>query len=134
MTKCKNISPPKRKVCVGSLRSMVGLYIRNIKSPAFNSQDNQQEYTLVETLPAAVQTINGIDIFDDVEKSGSDGIPAVATILFFVRYRTDVTAENFLQYDGVNYQILRVEPLDLRREYLKIFAASRGDLTLEAAK
>lgn len=85
-------------------------------------------------LPAAPQTINGIDIFDSVEASGNDGIPSVATILFFVRYRTDVTAENFLQHDGVNYQILRVEPLDLRKEYLKIFAAARGDLTLEAAK
>lgn len=113
---------------------MVGLYTRDLTSPAFNSQDNRQTYTLVDTLPAAAQTINGIDIFDSVEKSGSDGIPSVATILFFVRYRADVTAENFLQYDGINYQILRVEPLDLRREYLKIFAASRGDLTLEAAK
>lgn len=131
---CKNISPPKRKLCAGALRTNVGLYSRDLTHPAFGSQDNRQTYTLIDTLPAAPQTINGIDIFDSIEKSGSDGIPSVATILFFVRYRTDVTAENFLQHDGVNYQILRVEPLDLRKEYLKIFAAARGDLNLEAAR
>lgn len=133
MGSCKNISPTKRKVCVGALRSQVGLYSRDLTSPAYDSQDNRQTYTLVETLPAATQTVNGIDIFDGVDKSGSDGIPTTATVLFFVRYRTDITAENFLQHDGVNFQILRVESLDLRREYLKIYAAPRGDLTLEAA-
>lgn len=134
MARCKNISPAKRKLCAGSLRSQVGLYTRALTSPAFDSQDNQQKYALVATLPAAVQTTNGIDIFDGVDKSGADGVPTTATVLFFVRYRADVTAENFLQYDGVNYQILRVENIDLRREWLKIFAAPRGDLTLEAAK
>ena len=133
MTRCKNISPPKRKLCVGALRSKVGLYSRSLAPPAYGDQANRQDYALVDTLPAAFQTINGIDIFDGVEKSGSDGIPATATILFFVRYRADVTAENFLQYDGENYQILRVENIDLRREWLKIFAASRGDVTLPAA-
>ena len=128
------MSPSKRKLCAGSLRARVGLYTRTLTSPAFDSQDNRQEYTLVATLPAAVQTTNGIDIFDGVERSGVDGVPTTATVLFFVRYRTDVTAENFLQYDGVNYQILRVEGVDLRREWLKIFAAPRGDLTLEAAR
>ena len=124
----------KRKLCTGSLRSQVELYLRTLTPPAFSSQDNRQVYTLIDTIPAAVQTINGIDIFDGVEKSGTDGIPATATVLFFVRFRMDITAENFLQHDGVNYQILRVEPIDLRGEFLKIFAASRGDLTLEAAR
>ncbi len=115
------------------MRAQVKLYSRALTSPAFDSEENRQTYTLVETLPAAVQTVNGIDIFDDVEKSGPDGVPVTATILFFIRFRTDVTAENFLQHDGVNYQILRVESIDLRKEFMKIFAAARGDLNLQAA-
>lgn len=134
MVKCVNISPKKRKICIGAMRCKVGLYARDITSPAFSSQENRQTYTLIDTISAAIETKNGIDIFDGVEKSGVDGIPTTATVIFYVRFRTDITAENFLQLDGQNYTILRVEQIDLRREFLKIFTSTRGDLTLEAAK
>ena len=133
MARCKNISPPKRKLCIGALRHKVGIYVRDLTAPAFNSQDNRQTYVKFVDVYAAFQTITGIDIFDDIEKSGSDGIPASATILFWIRHRTDVTAENFIQFRGVNYDILRVERIDLGQEWLKIFAAPRGDATFEAA-
>lgn len=82
---------------------------------------------------AAVKTVSGIDIFDDIEAGSQDGVPSTATIFFFIRHRTDVTAENFIQYRGINYDILRVEPLDLNQRFLKIFAAPRGEAAFEAA-
>lgn len=132
MARCKIISPPKRKLCIGDLRDQVGLFVRSLEQPNFGKQFNQQVYTLIDTVAAAPQTTNGIDIFDGVNKAGSDGKPTTATIFFFIRFRSDITAENFLRYDGVNYGILRAENIDLRRQWMKLFCATRGDLTLEA--
>ena len=133
MAQCQDISPKTRKLCIGALKNKVGLYTRDLASPAFNSQDNQQEYALVADVYAAVKTVSGIDIFDDINAGNADGVPSTATIFFFIRHRTDVTAENFIQYRGINYDILRVEPLDLNQRFLKIFAAPRGEAAFEAA-
>ena len=133
MAQCQDISPKSRKLCIGALKNKVGLYTRDLASPAFNSQDNQQEYALVANVYAAVKTVSGIDIFDDIEAGSQDGVPSTATIFFFIRHRTDVTAENFIQYRGINYDILRVEPIDLNQRFLKIFAAPRGDAAFEAS-
>lgn len=133
MAQCQDISPKTRKLCIGALKNKVGLYTRDLASPAFGSQDNQQEYALVANIYAAVKTVNGIDIFDDINAGNADGVPGTATIFFFVRHRTDVTAENFIQYRGINYDILRVEQIDLEQRFLKIFAAPRGEAAFEAA-
>lgn len=134
MARCKNISPTKRKLCVGSLRHKIHVFDRDLAPPAFNSQSNRQVYTPRASVFAAFQTTNGIDVFDGIEVSGQDGIPQTATIFFFIRHRTDITAQNYIQFRNINYDILRVEPIDLGQEWLKIFAAPRGDVAKESAR
>ena len=133
MAQCQDISPKTRKLCIGALKNRVSIYTRDLASPAFGSQDNQQEYVLLANVYAATKTVSGIDIFDDIEAGSQDGVPSTATIFFFIRHRTDVTAENFIQFRGINYDILRVEPLDLNQRFLKIFAAPRGEVAFEAS-
>ena len=127
MSRCVNITPKRKRICIGALRETIEVHSRSIKSPAFNTQENRQVYAPKITLKAAVETVTGIDIFDSVEVSGADGVPQTATVLFYTRYRDDITAEDRIKHDGLVYKIIKVENIDLNNRFLKIFTATTGD-------
>lgn len=135
MAGCKQrINLSKRVICAGDMRDKIELFKRDIASPLAESEENEQVYTSIAVVPAAIRTTNGIDIFDGIEKSGADGIPRVATVIFYIRSRPDLTAENFVLYKGTNFEVLGVDDFDLRREFMGLFSAPRGDFNLKAAK
>lgn len=133
MAVCQNITPKEKKICLSALRKKVGLFRRSIVAPA-SSQSHTHDYAQFATPFASIETKGkGVDIFDGVEISGADGIPAVASHIIMIKHRSDVTAEDYVRFGGDNYTILKVENIDERNQYLRLFCALRGDENKAAA-
>ena len=63
------------------------------------------------------------------ERSGgeplrSDRLETITTVTFMTHYRDDITAEDRLVYDGLNYNITRVDNLKRKNQFLMIYADS----------
>lgn len=133
MARCQDITPTRKKLCVSAFRKKVGLFRRSILAPA-SSQSHSHDYEQFATPFAAIETKGkGVDIFDGIETSGADGIPVVASHIITLKYRSEVTAEDYVRFGGDNYTILKVENIDERNKYLRLFCALRGDQTKAAA-
>ncbi|MEE9160022.1 MAG: head-tail adaptor protein [Gammaproteobacteria bacterium] len=127
MAKCKNITPTKKKLCLSAFRKKINLFRREILAPA-SAQSHRHDYEQFASPFAAIETKGkGVDIFDGVETSGENGIPVVASHVVTIKYRSDVTAENYVRFGANNYDILKAENIDERSEYLRLFCALKGD-------
>jgi len=138
MAKCQNITPTRKKICLSALRKKIGLFRRDILPPTAgnlaSAQSHSHEYEEFATPFAAIETKGrGVDIFDGIETSGVDGIPVVASHIIMIKYRRDVTAETYVRFGENNYDILKVENIDERNQYLRLFCALRGDQDKAAA-
>lgn len=119
MPQCKRIQSQNRKVCIGDLRNKITLQVRTIAPPS--NVDFTEVFTSPVDVFAMVKTLIGTVVFDGVETDQA------ATHDFFIRYRADVTAETWILWDDVRYDILRVEDLDGRRTFLRLRSAESGD-------
>ena len=120
---------------VGDMRERIVINERAIGAPATGSAAFRQTLTEIAPVWASVETLKGVEVFDDVSReSSSQGITAGATHLFTIRYRNDVTFSNIITFDGNNYKILPVDNPDLRKRWLFLFCQLLGDDGLEANK
>lgn len=133
MAVCQNITPKKKKICLSARRKKVSLFRRNILAPA-SSQSHSHKYEEFAKPFASIETKGkGVDIFDGIETSGADGIPVVASHIVIIRYRSDLTTEDYLRFGENNYDILKVENIDERNRDLRLFCALKGDENKAAA-
>lgn len=133
MAVCQNITPKKKKLCLSAFRRKIGLFRRNILAPA-SSQSHSHDYEQFASPFASIETKGkGVDIFGGIETSGADGIPVVASHVVIIKYRSDLTAEDYVQFGGNNYDILKAENIDERNQYLRLFCALKGDENKAAA-
>lgn len=120
---------------VGDMRERIVINERSIGAPGTGSAAFRQTLTEIATVWSSVETLKGVEVFDDVSKeSTSGGITAGATHLFTIRYRDDVTFSNIITFDSNNYKILPVDNPDLRKRWLFLFCALLGADGLEANK
>ena len=122
MAKCKRIDKPHRKICAGSLRKLIKVQTRDITSPA-DCVDFDETFADLESVFAMVETRTGETIFDDTNTE------QVVTHRIYIRFLPTVTAETWLEIDGDKYDILNVENLDHRNEYLLLRCNKRGTNT-----
>ena len=123
--KCQNVQIKRRRICLGDLNRQVTLKTRAIDTPDTPTDyDYDQEFTTLATVWAAIQTMSGKDLFDGVNMIGT------ATHIFYIKYRSDVTAETMIEYQSKNYRILRTEDLDQNNEFMALYCALRGDKTI----
>ena len=126
--KCQTIRSRKRRVCAGDLDTQIEIFDRNIRAPdSFSGWQHNQDYTPKATPWALVKSLNGIATFDGINLSG------VQSLEIFIRYRDDVTAEDFVRIDGQNIEITSVEDLDRRKEFLRLVCLDRGAVEKEAS-
>lgn len=130
MAVCTKIRKKKRQYCIGDLRDTIDLQSRDITAPTeFSSVDYDEDFSTVEAnLPAAINTVNGKTFFDGV----STETPITHTV--GIRFIENVTAENWVLFDGRRFDILRVENLDERSLWLELTCVDRGLATKEASK
>lgn len=121
MPECKKIRTKKRQVCTGDLMHETKLYDRTI------SRDNDGNVDYILTFEnevfawSAIDTLSkGQDVFDGANLLG------VATHIFYIRHIEGLTAEKWIQFDNRNFDILTVENLDERKDFMALYCNERG--------
>ena len=59
------------------------------------------------------------------EIQGARTIDSEEELLFIINWRDDITAENWIEFKGEEYDIVRVDPYEYNKEDLKIYAKVR---------
>lgn len=120
MPKCISIKKPDRKICAGDLRDKIVIQVRTITPPATSGVDFTEAFSSDATVWSMVETKMGVEIFNGTSLKG------VATHYFYIRYRADLTAESWLKFNSKYYDILDVQNLDERNEFLLLRCSLRG--------
>ncbi len=125
---CKKIRGKKRQVCVGDLDTEIILQNRIITPPTFGTVDFTESFTDTATVWAMVITVDGKTYFDGV--STETNITHMVSIFF----DSTVTAETWVQINTRRLDILRVEDLDERSEYMRLTCVERGEVAKSASE
>ncbi|MBK2125727.1 phage head closure protein [Fangia hongkongensis] len=131
MSSCKKIIIQKRKVCIGDLNKYIGLYTRSLTSPlnpSYSSVDYDLNFTLIRNVWAAIENVKGIMSLDGVT---DEEIP---THNIYIRYRNDITSENWIIFNNKNYKIIRVENLEENNIFLCLVCIETGSTSKGASK
>lgn len=128
MAVCVNIRGKRRAICIGDLDRLITLENRAIQSPR-DGVDYTELFTdkpIVDSplspgdVWSMIETVSGKTVFD------STNIERVYSHKFYIRWIPDVTSETWILFDGERYNILSVEDLDARKEFLLLKATARG--------
>ena len=120
MPVCTNIRRKKRQPCIGDMDSLVTLQNRTLV-PEISGAGASEDFVDASTdVWALVETTAGETIFDGVNKDVS------VTHKFTICYDPSVTAETWVLFDGNRFDIMNVEDLDGRHQYLVLRTTDRG--------
>lgn len=124
MVDCKKIRGRKRDVCLGAMRDQVELDTREIKPPSLGGVDFTELFTPIETVSAYIETVRGKTIFDESNTERD------VTHKIYIRFVPFITAQTWLKFDSKFYDILDVENLEERNDFLLLRCAVRGSDTV----
>ena len=120
MPKCISIKKPSREVCIGDMRDKVVLQVRTITPPSAGGTDFTEVFTADKTVWAMVKTKEGKEIFDGTNLKG------VVTHYVYIRYIANTTFESWVKFNSKYYDIIDVQDLDERHEFLLLRCSERG--------
>jgi len=127
MPVCSQINRKRRKVCIGDLDSLITLENRNIQAPEFDEIDYDEVFVPSATVWALLETVRGKTFFDGANTEVD------VTHWVYINYDSTVTAETWIKLeDSRRLDILRVENLDERSEFMLLHCVDRG--AVEASK
>ena len=115
-----------RKTSIGDMRERILLQERTVTAPVFGSSSFTEVYAGGISRWAKVETNFSGRLFDGVQLS------EIPSHKFTIRFSSAVTTETRIRYKNVLYRILRLDNLEMRDEYLILFAKIDGDDTKEA--
>ncbi len=128
MATCVTIRGKRRSICAGDLDRMITLENRAIQAPTdgvdytelFTEKPVDASILSPGDVWSMVETVSGATVFDGTN------IERVYTHRFYIRWIAGVTAQTWILFDGDRYEIINVEDLDARREFLLLKATIRG--------
>ena len=124
----KVVRKGRRKLCVGDLRDRICLQTRTITEPAFGNAEFGEDFEGESEVWAAIKTMSGKVFFDGV------GADVNVTHEVLIRHDPTVTAETWIELgDGRRLDIVNVEDLEERGEYLRLLCTDRGSRDKGAA-
>lgn len=128
MPTCQSIRKKRRNVCIGDLEDRVTLENRAIQAPEFDTVDFEEEFTAPNPpVWALLETVRGKTFFDGVSTEQD------VTHWIYINFDATVTAETWVKLDdGRRLDILRVENLDERSDFMLLHCDDRG--SAEASK
>lgn len=133
MAKCKNITPFKKKICLGALRSRIQIKDRNILGLATQSNvSHRQEFALFKTVKASITT-RGVSVLQEEAQVSAD-LSLVPTHVFIIRFITGIKPTQIIESKGINYKILHAENIDERNLYYRLHSRKLGDATKKGAQ
>jgi len=112
--------------CAGDLR-----HLGTIQNRAIKAVDDSVDYEMVfsgavpdneerDQVWLGIKTVRGVTVFDQTN------VERVVSHEIIMRYREDVTAQNWLLVDGARYDILQVENVNERSQWLVLQCNKRG--------
>lgn len=122
MAICVRLSRKKRKPCIGDLDTEIVLQNRVI-TPLTTSVDFQETFSTNATVWAMINTTRGKTAFD------SSNVERDISHEFTIRFVSNITAETWVLFDGKRLDIVDVEDLEERHEWLVLRCAERGATT-----
>jgi len=127
MAKCKKLRRLKRSPCTGDLRNEIILHDRDIEAPMFNTAEQTQEYTNPLTVWSSVNTVRGKEIFNGTQLIG------IKTHIILIRFldTREITVENVVELKGNYLDVIEVQNLEERDEWLELSCGILGDKTQE---
>ena len=132
MPRCESIRKKKRIVCIGDMRDAITLNDRNITAPLFNTVDFDENFSPLNSIQpeilGLVETVSGKTYFDGVNTE------TPITHIIYIPYNEAVTSETWITFENRRIDILRVEDLDERHEFLELTCNDQGLVTREATK
>jgi len=128
MPRCVKLKRKKRQACIGDLDTEIILQDRDIASPLFGSPDFSEDFTDLNTVWAGIETVTGKTYFDGA------GVETPITHSLLIRFDATVTAETWIEFDGRRLDILAVQDLEERHEFLTLTCTDRGLISVEASK
>ena len=124
MAACNRIKRKNRKVCVGDLNELITIKDRSLTAARPGATGISEAFTNDKQVWAMIETTRGDQFFD------GSSLQTGTTHLFYARYDASVTQEDFIFFSGNIYDILDVENLDERSNFMKIQARKRGTETI----
>ena len=111
----------RRIITIGDLNQRIKLQTRKLLTQFESGLEDIQAYVTIASPWACVETRRGSDTFDNIELGDT------YTHVFHIRYRDNLPATIWIEYKNQRYDIVDVENLDERNEFLKICAKLSGD-------
>jgi SPP1 family predicted phage head-tail adaptor len=118
----------RREPCLGDLRQRVKLHDRDIQEPKFGDPDFTEEFSGTKVVWASVKTIMGQTIF-----TGAN-VDVALSHEIIIRFDERVNSETWIEFEGNNLNIVNVEDLDERHDFMRLRCMKRGDKDLGAAQ
>jgi len=123
MPVCVKIKGRKRQICAGDLDRRITLTGRTIQTTEIGTPDFGEDFPDAIQRWAMILTEKGDEVF------AFNNVDRVFSHSFYLRYDPVITASYYVEFDGNRYDILNVEDLDERHEFIRLKCALLGDQT-----
>lgn len=120
MAQCTKIRIKHRRLCAGDLDRMITVKCRTIETPSDDTTDFKNKFFDSKKLWSALKTTKGKDVFF------ATNLDQAVTHVFYTRYVSWITADNWIEYNGLNFDILESEDIDERGEWMAHYCNVRG--------
>jgi len=120
VAKCVFLRRKHRKVCIGDLDNLIKLQNRSIEAPLFEEVDFDEDFQDHAEVWAKIETAAGKVVFDGVDTDVN------VTHLITIRYDAAVTSETWIEFEGRRIDIVAVEDLEERHEWMLLLCNHRG--------
>ncbi len=117
---CNPISLKSRRICIGNLNTQITLQLRTLQGNNYASVENTEDFSDIATVWGAVITTRGSQLWDGVEISN----PFTHDI--YIRYRDDVDFTKWIEFGSQKYDIVDVENLEQKNEWLLLKCILKG--------
>lgn len=108
------------------MRRKIKIKLMVVTPSSTESADYTETFTTVATVWAMVRTVDAasIDEFDGTNREPNS--KKVSTHEFYIRYRAGITAENQIEYNNTNYDIVGLHNVNEYGKVLRILCNVRG--------
>ena len=122
MSTCVRIRGKKRKLCINDLDRVITLQNRNIIPPLdFGGCEASEEFSDDNDVEAMLVTrASGYTVFDGTNTEVD------ISHQFYMRYDDSVSTETWILFESKRYDIITMEDLDERHEWLRLNCNVRG--------
>lgn len=122
MPRCQFIQKKRRNICIGDMEDEITLENRDIQAPDFDTVDFDETFTALNPpVWSLIETVEGKTFFDGVSTEKD------ITHWIYINFDITVTAETWVKLqDGRRLDILRVENLDERSDFMLLHCDDRG--------